>query len=365
VITINQATRQYKIWLAGHTKVLKVDLEAKDQHMAADAFSFLRATFYRWAQLYQALCPELARAPKVLGVGDLHVENYGTWRDTEGRLVWGINDFDEACPLPYANDLVRLAVSARLAIEMEHMDMRPGTVCAEILEGYTQGLKDGGRPFVLSERHVWLRDAVTSILREPKLFWGRLDALPTLRTVPGRVRTMLKEALPEAGLDFRVVHRQAGLGSLGRQRYTAIAEWNGGLIAREAKTLLPSAWWPIEKINDTQRIYYNELTSCAVRAADPFLLMREGWIIRRLAPYCSRIELSQMPGGGGKEKLLWAMGYELANTHLGTSGATARVCSDLGRRKPKWLRQATDIMFGATLKEWKEWRKHYTAPLLA
>ena len=31
-----------------------------------------------------------------LSVGDLHVENFGTWRDSEGRLIWGINDFDEA-----------------------------------------------------------------------------------------------------------------------------------------------------------------------------------------------------------------------------------------------------------------------------
>jgi len=32
----------------------------------------------------------------VLAVGDLHVENFGTWRDAEGRLIWGVNDFDES-----------------------------------------------------------------------------------------------------------------------------------------------------------------------------------------------------------------------------------------------------------------------------
>ena len=57
----------------------------------------------------------LARAPRALAVGDLHVENFGTWRDVEGRLIWGINDFDEAWRLPYTNDLVRLATSALLA----------------------------------------------------------------------------------------------------------------------------------------------------------------------------------------------------------------------------------------------------------
>jgi uncharacterized protein DUF2252 len=37
---------------------------------------------------------EVARAPQVLAVGDLHVGCFGTWRDREGRLCWGIDDFD-------------------------------------------------------------------------------------------------------------------------------------------------------------------------------------------------------------------------------------------------------------------------------
>ena len=60
-----------------------------------------------------------AFAPQVLAVGDLHTENFGTWRDGEGRLVWGINDFDEVAVMPYTLDLVRLAASARMAIEYE------------------------------------------------------------------------------------------------------------------------------------------------------------------------------------------------------------------------------------------------------
>ncbi len=73
--------------------------------MTKDVFSFLRATFYRWVVLFPQTCPELAAAPALLGVGDLHVENFGTWRDGEGRLIWGINDFDEACTLAYTSDL--------------------------------------------------------------------------------------------------------------------------------------------------------------------------------------------------------------------------------------------------------------------
>ena len=52
----------------------------------------------------------------LLAVGDLHVENFGVWRDSQQRLVWGINDFDDACELPFTSDLVRLAASALLRL---------------------------------------------------------------------------------------------------------------------------------------------------------------------------------------------------------------------------------------------------------
>ena len=79
-------------------EVVESDLKLKHQLMRGSVFTFLRATFYRWASLWQETCPDLDKGPRVLAVGDLHVENFGTWRDTEGRLVWGVNDFDEVAP---------------------------------------------------------------------------------------------------------------------------------------------------------------------------------------------------------------------------------------------------------------------------
>jgi uncharacterized protein DUF2252 len=355
-MNIQQATRQYETWLAGHIRVVKNDLDAKHELMARDAFSFLRATFYRWMQLFPALCPKPARAPAVLAVGDLHVENYGTWRDAEGRLVWGINDFDEAYPLPYTIDLVRLATSARLAIELGHSSLVPANACMAILEGYTTSLENGGEPFVLAENHAVLREAVTSRLRDPTLFWEKFAALPTIRPVPAKVTLMLKQAMPQRGLNFRVAHRRAGLGSLGRERFTAIADWCGGKIAREAKALLPSACaWAGGPADN--KIYYSRILQSAIRTPDPFLVVENGWVLRRLSPYCSRIELSQLPRGHDKEKLLRAMGHELANVHFGTRRAVAAVRGDLAQRKSSWLRQAAEVMTEATLKEWKEWEK--------
>lgn len=325
--------------------------------MTQDAFSFLCATFYRWAQLFPTLCSKLAGAPKVLGIGDLHVENYGTWRDAEGRLVWGINDFVEACPLPYTNDLVRLATSACLAIEADDLTLRRGVACTVILEGYATGVLEGsGRPVVLSEHHRWLRDAVTSRLRDPAKFWQKLAARPAARAIPTEVRSLLEAALPKPRKQMRMIYRRPGLGSLGRPRFTALAEWRGGKVARETKALLPSAWlWAAGAGDD--RIYYDECMRHAVRAPDPFLRTQGAWILKRLSPHCSRIELKQMPRWRDEQKLLWMMGYELANVHLGTRGARARIRADLRRHKPKWLRQSAERMAEATLADWKEWKR--------
>ena len=99
------ATDDYERWLHKRVDVVEQDLQQKHADMASSLFAFLRATFYRWGPLWLEVCPDLAETPRVLAVGDLHVENFGTWRDTEGRLVWGVNDFDEVARMPYAIDL--------------------------------------------------------------------------------------------------------------------------------------------------------------------------------------------------------------------------------------------------------------------
>ncbi len=134
-VDILKATKQYEQWLTTYTPLVQSDLKFKHQQMATAAFPFLRSTFYRWAQTWPAACKEAAKAPVVLVVGDLHVENFGTWRDAEGRLIWGANDFDEACYLPYTNDLTRLATSAMLAIEADHLHLDGFAACDAILSG--------------------------------------------------------------------------------------------------------------------------------------------------------------------------------------------------------------------------------------
>src|SRR6266852_3530768 len=147
-----KATESYEAWLAKRTRIIEADLVVKHQDMSADIFSFMRATFYRWVEFWAEFCADLAKAPLVLAIGDLHVENFGTWRDQEGRLVWGVNDLDEAWPASYALDLVRLTTSAYLAISGEHLSLTRREAAEAIEEGYRDALAAGGKAFVLAER---------------------------------------------------------------------------------------------------------------------------------------------------------------------------------------------------------------------
>ena len=357
-MNIIKATRRYEAWLAGYTRLIHRDLERKHAAMAADPFYFLRATFYRWMQQWPEVCLECLKAPKLLAVGDLHLENFGTWRDIEGRLVWGINDFDEACRLPYTVDLVRLAASAHLAIKGAHLSIGARDACVAILDGYQDGLASGGRAFVLEEHHAWLRDTVTGVLREPRRYWARLDALATEPHVPASALKAIEKLLPARGLSHRIVHRVAGLGSLGRERYLALAEFEGGKIAREAKALVPSAaGWAID--GKSAAIYYEEILGRAVRSVDPFVHMKGRWIVRRLAPHCSRVELTDMPKQRDESRLLRCMGFETANVHLGTPKAAKAALADLRGRPPHWLHRASLRMVEATLQDWEVWRSHW------
>src|SRR5215471_11575356 len=221
-----KATAKYEDWLGQYLNLLPADVKLKHEAMRAAKFPFLRATYYRWAQLFPEVCGKLDSAVRVIGVGDLHVENFGTWRDVEGRLVWGINDFDEACQLGYTNDLVRLAVSAMLAIEEGHLAVKAKDACFEILDGYTKGLVEQGRPFVLEENNPWLRSIALAELRDPEHFWEKMDALSSVKgeVSPG-VLSGLEHILPHPELTYRLVRRVAGLGSLGHLRFVAIAEY--------------------------------------------------------------------------------------------------------------------------------------------
>ncbi|HKE25171.1 MAG TPA: DUF2252 family protein [Bryobacteraceae bacterium] len=350
---ITKATNRYEAWLGRHLRIIEDDLRLKHEAMRSAPFPFLRATYYRWAQFWAKVCGPVARAPRALAVGDLHVENFGTWRDIEGRLIWGINDFDEAWRMPYTNDLVRLATSALLA-EMG-CDHKAGI--AALVKGYMDALEVGGRPFVLAEHHPALRQMATARLHQPEAYWAKLHALAeTKESTPAGVEKSIGRMMPERRMKWKTSHRIAGLGSLGRERFVCIADYHGGSVAREAKALAPSACVWAESGKRAAPIHYQEILDRSVRCLDPFVRLQRRWIVRRLAPDCSRIELSALPKERDELRLLHAMGFETANVHLGTQEARV-LGEDLIKRPRGWLLQAAHKMQKAVLADFEEYKR--------
>jgi len=199
---------------------------------------------------------------------------------------------------------------------------------------------------------------LTGVLRDPVQYWAKLDALPTWKgRVPKSARRAIERLLPESELEYRIAHRIAGLGSLGRERYVALAMYRGARVAREAKALAPSACVWAASGKASERIRYQEALDRSVRAVDPFVHLKGRWIVRRLAPDCSRVELSSMPKERDESKLLHAMGFETANVHLGTPRAARAILQDLAKRPRHWLHDASAGMVKATSADWQEFKK--------
>src|SRR5262252_9115509 len=207
---IGECSRRYERWLAAHIPLIPADLRLKHTQMKAALFPFLRATYYRWAEVFPEVCKDLASAPETLAVGDLHVENFGTWRDSEGRLIWGVNDFDEASWLPYTNDLVRLVASALIAIDADHMRLDRKEAAGAVLEGFEKALESGGHPFVLAEGHPALLEMARHRLKDPGVYWEKLSALrPIQGKIPKSARKAIIQMLPHPDVPHVIVHRVA------------------------------------------------------------------------------------------------------------------------------------------------------------
>ena len=356
---------KYERWLRKHCRVVEADLEKKHERMRESAFVFLRATFFRWAKRVEGICADLAKTPPVLSVGDLHLENFGTWRDAEGRLVWGVNDFDEAAVIPYAFDLVRLATSARLAA---NLPIGNRAIARALIDGYSDGF-ERPRPTLLDEQERWMRPYVAVTDHGRDKFWHEIDHLPDATppdaTPPDAVKKAVESAgLPEGAVDIRYAPRVAGGGSLGRPRYVAIAEWNGGRIFREAKALVPSAWnWAHN--NSSTHSHFLDLANGRHRSPDPFLRVHEGsgvqerFIVRRMAADARKINLDDDADAVNSARMITAMGFDLGAIHAADERGRHAIHRDLdkSRRGDDWLYEAARDVADAVNADYDEWRR--------
>ena len=118
-------------------------LAMKYRHMRSSAFVFLRATCH----LFPAQLPQrhaLPASPAVWSCGDLHLENFGSYKGDNRLPYFDVNDFDEGALIPAAWDLLRLLTSVRLACQPLDFDAaRVRALLDALLAAYFGALRGG------------------------------------------------------------------------------------------------------------------------------------------------------------------------------------------------------------------------------
>jgi hypothetical protein len=94
-------------------------------------------------------------------------------------------------------------------------------------------------------------------------------------------------------------------------------------------------------------------------SADPTVHLAGRWLVRRLAPHCTRIELPDLPRERDEERLLGAMGFETANIHLrfATRVARERLRREVRARDGgRWLNDLAKTFSAAIEEDWRRYR---------
>jgi uncharacterized protein (DUF2252 family) len=145
-----------------------VDRRAKYQKMNASPLAFFRGTNHLfWADISHAKIVQRFGSPttKTWLHGDLHVENFGTYDNSQQEIVYDFNDFDDSLIADFQYDLMRLATSIILICKTEKLsDLEQSRIIDSLTASYLRTL------LTCRDSDVEL---LTSVDRETA--YGRLD----------------------------------------------------------------------------------------------------------------------------------------------------------------------------------------------
>ncbi|MFD3921600.1 DUF2252 domain-containing protein [Streptomyces sp. NPDC058595] len=342
--------------------------QVKFRKMAASAFAFYRGTaclFYSDLEREQHGGPYLdERTGRVWIHGDLHAENFGTYMDANGRLIFNVNDFDEAYVGPFTWDLKRLAASLALigytkALSDEQISELVRIYAAayrERIHALATGAKnDEVPPFTLDTADGPLLDA----LRDARSLtrFALLDSMTEIREferrfAPGggsieldaatRYKVLAAfdgylETLPESSLtrpdSYRVKdvvgRRGIGIGSAGLPSYNILLEGNSDALENDVVIYLKQAQTPAvsRHITDERvRGYFQHeghrtvISQRALQAhADPWLGWTEldgaGQLVAEVSPYAVDLDWSDLDDPAEIAAVVADLGRATATMH--------------------------------------------------
>ena len=104
---------------------------------------FFRGTNHLFVE-HIAKEPILKGVPFTYVCGDMHLENFGSYKGNSGLVYFDINDFDEACIAPCTFDLVKFCVSVYLTgEELKFSEEESLSICQSFLESYKHAIFTG------------------------------------------------------------------------------------------------------------------------------------------------------------------------------------------------------------------------------
>jgi len=332
-------------------------LALKRRKMAQSAFAFYRGTgdlFYaRWLKPLLRIA-----APSVWLNGDMHLENFGTYRGDNRLTYFDIGDFDDAARGPAVIDLLRFAAGIILAAPQLGLARKDAKALAgHGLARYRAALADG-KPRWLERRTATgaigdlLRDLERrsqadllekrTVLKNGKrrlrfdtgkaIKLGKVEASAIIQAI---ARFARRRAHPEFFEVLDVAQRVAGLGALGRPRYVALIKGNGGkdgqsLIDLKAqpgsalvKALTKARHRQPDFVNEARRVVAIEyhLQAAAPAFLTDIKIGKSAFTFRELQPDQDKLEAVHLAGAASRqEEAIGAMGDLIAWAQLRASG---------------------------------------------
>jgi uncharacterized protein (DUF2252 family) len=224
-------------------------LALKYQKMRISAFSFLRGSCH----LFYARLPKSSifkSAPFVWVCGDLHLENFGSYKGDNRLVYFDINDFDESALAPASWDLVRMLTSIEIgAQEAGVKPVEAKVLCSQFLESYASVLRLGKAYWLERDTAQGPVHTLLSKLRHctrPEFLNTRTEILGKKRIIrlDGKKALPVNRAQREAVMSFMtsfaqtrhepgffrvldIARRIAGTGSLGLERYAILVKGRG------------------------------------------------------------------------------------------------------------------------------------------
>ena len=325
-------------------------LRLKFKHLRQNPFAFFRGTNHLFLRQLPRSHP-LFRAPGALICGDLHLENFGTYKGDNRLCYFDINDFDEACLAPFTVEVVRFLTGVYLAAPEFKLKRSDAAILARsFLRGYQSAVESGkprwveraiadGAIRVLLRRamrrtRVSLLERYTRVRGKQRAF--RIDAVRMFAATNGERKALARlcRRLAADGLQTSFFHLQdaarrvAGNGSLGIPRFIMLVTGRGSpngnflLDLKFADASATARWSRLTQpdwSSDAQRIVALQGTMQAISPALLSTVEFDGahFVLKELQPLLDRLDLAVLCGRFRRlNRVVETMGAVTAWAHL-------------------------------------------------